>query len=51
VILEGALDNLVKDIRGNDLVDIRPGELRSERLEGPRAEMACATQEGVREGV
>ena len=42
VILEGALDNLVKDIRGDDLVNIRAGELRSERLEG----VGC--QEGLR---
>jgi hypothetical protein len=33
VILEGALDNLVKYIGGNDLVDICPGEFGSERLE------------------
>jgi hypothetical protein len=34
MILESSLDNLVKDIRGNELMDIRPREVRSERLEG-----------------
>jgi len=33
VVLEGALDNLVKDIRCDDLADIRPREVRREWLE------------------
>jgi hypothetical protein len=34
VILEGALDNLVKYVRGDDLMYICAGEFRSERLDG-----------------
>jgi hypothetical protein len=36
VVLEGTLDDLVKDVRRDNVTDIRSGEFKSKRLEGWR---------------
>ena len=49
VVLEGALDDLVKDIRGNDVVDICPREFRSEWLEDREVDAKSRSEMRIRE--